>query len=1386
MAISFVGASAVVTGNNPTVAVPAGVAADDLLLIVISSNSTAATPAGWTLLSSQGAGQFISIVYKYAGTTNASQQVTSPSIASKAVMLAYRGTGAFQVVPAYTTGTGTTATPNTLTTTYANDYVVSIYASAAQATVTNWTPNGSTTSRVNSPNSSLSKGLLIADELQAAAGVSTARAATLSASNTWASVAIALVEQRTLYWIGNAGTWNTTFTANWSDVSGGSAASLPPSIADNVIFDTLSGTGTVTCTGAVCKDLTVTATQAIIIGGNSNTLSIHGSLSMVSGGSAAFSGSSSNVFTFASPATGRTIDTAGKIIGRIIIAGVGGAWTVLSDIETTTVGTVSFTLSAGAIDFGNFNLTCSGISSNTSNVRGLTFGSSIITCNNNGAASSGFNINSTNLTFSAGTSSLNITSASSANFGGLTWYDVTFSGSSISGANTFHNLTLNYGGTGVSSCSLGADQTITNAFSCTTGSIISRPQIQSSVAGVTRTITVNGPTVTLSNTDFQGIVAAGTYGTWSGTSLGDLGGNTNITFDAPKTVYWNLTGNRSWSSAGWAASSGGTPNINNFPLAQDTAVFNDAGSVTGTINIDNPWSVGSVDTSARTSAMTFVSAGNNWYVRYSGVTLSPAVTITNSSVIRFVAYTGTQTFTQNGANLSSSVGILVETAQALGATFVLGGPTNNTFGSVTVTSGIFNTNNFDLACTTFSSSNSNTRTITLGTSTVNLTSTGTVWDTNTATGLTFSGASSTINLTNTTTSARTFSSGSGLTYGTLNIGGATGISTTTITLGTYATLSSTKTVAHTITISQPCTINNWTVTGTAGNVVTVNSSTVGTLRSITYSGSQINLDYMSFTDIFFNYTLNASNPYKVYAGANSTNGGNNSGIAFMDGTIKKAYRLTTGTTWTVPADWNSSNNNIYLIGAGGGGANSAVSGGNRAAGGGGGGGGYTAITNYTATPSSTVLYTIGASIGNAKGGDTGFGQSTISFVGSTTLAETTNTPAHVMNVPSGTADGDLMVLFITTSTAPIYTIPAGWTVASLNSTTGLVLYRTASSEPASYTVTTSTSNIGTGYIATYRNATWDINGSFSASANPSVASSVTVSSNDSIVLDYVFTKVGSITYTTPTGFSSVASESNANSPSSALFSRLFNPGATGTVSTTPSSGTAQSILVVIRPTPFFAAGGGQPGLATSTSSTGGAGGTGAFAGGTGGVGAVSPTNNTGCGAGGGGGAGGPNGNGGNGGNGFGSLTGASVAGGGGGGNGGGSAGGNASSGLSGAGGNNFAGIGGAAASTGSGVAGTLGGGGSGGAGVATNGGSGGSGIDIQNTVGGGGGGGSNGSSASTPATNNGLYGGGGTGSSVTTTNISGTGSAGSQGVIFIVYSFGAAPVSNGNFFFMFG
>src|ERR1035437_7988626 len=87
--------------------------------------------------------------------------------------------------------------------------------------------------------------------------------------------------------------------------------------------------------------------------------------------------------------------------------------------------------------------------------------------------------------------------------------------------------------------------------------------------------------------------------------------------------------------------------------------------------------------------------------------------------------------------------------------------------------------------------------------------------------------------------------------------------------------------------------------------------------------------------------------------------------------------LTSGTSWTVPSDWNNSSNKIEAIGGGGGGNNTS----SYYATAGGGGGGYANISNLTLTSGNSVPITIGAggvgvgcmgSCGSTTGGNTTF------------------------------------------------------------------------------------------------------------------------------------------------------------------------------------------------------------------------------------------------------------------------------------------------------------------------------------------------------------------------------------------------------------------------------
>jgi hypothetical protein len=264
-----------------------------------------------------------------------------------------------------------------------------------------------------------------------------------------------------------------------------------------------------------------------------------------------------------------------------------------------------------------------------------------------------------------------------------------------------------------------------------------------------------------------------------------------------------------------------------------------------------------------------------------------------------------------------------------------------------------------------------------------------LWTTTTTTNLTFNKNTANIVLSNTSTSARTFDGG-GLTFNKLTIGGATGTSTLTINgVNTFSELASTKTVAHTVSLGANQTVETWSITGTVGNIVTVTSNDPVNIgpRILTKSGGGFltGVDYLTIrgltgTPISDTWYVGSNSIYTATAPNLA------SGFLFTQRADNVVIVLASGTSFTVPADWNNSNNEIHLFSGGGGGAGGRASGNNRAGGGAGGGGGYTKVTNVTL--SGTISYAIGAAGSNGaagvdgvSGGNTTFNSGAYTTVG---------------------------------------------------------------------------------------------------------------------------------------------------------------------------------------------------------------------------------------------------------------------------------------------------------------------------------------------------------------------------------------------------------------------
>jgi hypothetical protein len=222
--------------------------------------------------------------------------------------------------------------------------------------------------------------------------------------------------------------------------------------------------------------------------------------------------------------------------------------------------------------------------------------------------------------------------------------------------------------------------------------------------------------------------------------------------------------------------------------------------------------------------------------------------------------------------------------------------------------------------------------------------------------------------------------GGGKTYYNLQIGSSNSYQFADYTIvgaNTFNTISSSQTGSYTIYLpaSTTTTVTDWIATGINGGALQLESSTPGTKATLALSGGGTvsGIDYLNILDITFTPLPSGTQKYVWYAGNNSnySEGSVTGGVLLTSDTTKIAYQLTTGTSWTVPNDWNSSNNNVYLVAGSGGGAGSVVTAaaGDHVSGSGGGGGGFTTATNVSLTPGGSAAYAIGAA-GTAGAGST--------------------------------------------------------------------------------------------------------------------------------------------------------------------------------------------------------------------------------------------------------------------------------------------------------------------------------------------------------------------------------------------------------------------------------
>lgn len=224
----------------------------------------------------------------------------------------------------------------------------------------------------------------------------------------------------------------------------------------------------------------------------------------------------------------------------------------------------------------------------------------------------------------------------------------------------------------------------------------------------------------------------------------------------------------------------------------------------------------------------------------------------------------------------------------------------------TLTNGTLDTNSQTVGSssgTNFSSNNSNTRALTLGSTNWKFGNTGSILDIGTATGMTLSAGTSTFDASLLTTSAATFTGG-GLTYNILtSVNISTGTGLTITGANTFATLTLSSSSGTKATTGYSLSANQ-TVTGTFlfnGNSATsrnfISSNTMGTPRTITAATVSASSTQTDFRDIT-GAGAGSWNLASITGGSGDCGG--NSGITFN--TQKNCYMNT-----AVSVNWSGSN-----------------------------------------------------------------------------------------------------------------------------------------------------------------------------------------------------------------------------------------------------------------------------------------------------------------------------------------------------------------------------------------------------------------------------------------------------------------------------------------------
>jgi hypothetical protein len=334
--------------------------------------------------------------------------------------------------------------------------------------------------------------------------------------------------------------------------------------------------------------------------------------------------------------------------------------------------------------------------------------------------------------------------------------------------------------------------------------------------------------------------------------------------------YW-VGGNGTWdgtNTANWSATSGGTGGAS-LPAVGDNIIFDaNSGSGNYTVTFNGTWSgpTGNVTMSNPTGGVLTLSTNYEPLYITGNLTIASGVSFTAEGFVPYFENSAPVTVTTNG--------VYIENLTVNGdSTVTLGGAL--TVGTLVVMTGTFDSGNFNITTLIFNGGPAlgYIRTVSFGSSTVTVTGGGASWVCQYGSAdLTITSGTYTINFTFASTPYPVFNGG-GKSYATVNVSGSGLVIAQNNTFGTLANTVSPTIVTFTSGTTQ--TVTNFNLSGTFGNLVTINSKTAGTAATLSKSSGTVSCDYLSIKDSI----ATGGATWNAY---NSTNVSNNTGWTFSE------------------------------------------------------------------------------------------------------------------------------------------------------------------------------------------------------------------------------------------------------------------------------------------------------------------------------------------------------------------------------------------------------------------------------------------------------------------------------------------------------------------------